>query len=111
MVTAGEVQRGEVYLISLSPTRGREIRKTRPCVIVSPDELNASIGTYIVAPLTTGSHPYPFRVGCRFAGKNGHVILDQLRTVDHERLVKHLGTLTPTTQSKILGTLQAMFAA
>ena len=111
MVTEGAVQRGEVYLISLNPTRGREIRKTRPCVIVSPDELNASMGTYIVAPLTTGSHPYPFRIGCRFAGKNGHVVLDQLRTVDHERLVKHLGTLTPTTQSKILSTLQAMFAA
>lgn len=110
MVTAALVQRGEVYLVSLNPTRGREIQKTRPCVIVSPDELNANLGTFIVAPLTTGSHPYPFRVPCRFAGKSGHVVLDQVRTVDRERLGKRLGTLTATTQTKILGVLQSMFA-
>ena len=111
MVTPATVRRGEVYLVSLNPTRGREIRKTRPCVIVSPDELNAHLGTLIVAPLTTGSHPYPFRVACRFAGKDGHVVLDQLRTVDLERLEKRLGALTASTQSKVLGVLQAMFAA
>lgn len=110
MVTSLPVQRGEVYLVSLNPTRGREIQKTRPCVIVSPDELNAHLGTFIVAPLTTGGHPYPFRVPCRFAGKNGHVVLDQVRTVDRERLVKRLGALTGATQSKILGVLQSMFA-
>ena len=110
MVARSGAQRGEVYLVSLNPTRGREIRKTRPCVIVSPDELNAHLGTFIVAPLTTGSHPYPFRVSCRFGGKDGHVVLDQVRTVDRERLGKRLGALTRATQSKILGVLQSMFA-
>jgi len=104
------VQRGDVYLIELNPTRGREIRKTRPSVVVSPDDLNAHMGTFIVAPLTTGSHPYPFRIGCRFAGRDGHVVLDQLRTVDHSRLVKRLGAVTAPTLAKILGVLQEMFA-
>ncbi|HEY2850597.1 MAG TPA: type II toxin-antitoxin system PemK/MazF family toxin [Gemmatimonadaceae bacterium] len=105
------VRRGEVYLVELNPTRGREIRKTRPCVVVSPDELNAHLGTFIVAPLTTGSHPYPFRVPCRFAGKDRHLVLDQLRTVDRERLVRKLGALTAPTLTKSLGILQEMFAA
>ena len=69
------IRRGDVYLVQLNPTRGREIRKTRPCVVVSPDELNAHLETFIVAPLTTGSHQYPFRVPCRFAGKDGHLVL------------------------------------
>ena len=111
MVTNGSVHRGEVYTVELKPTRGREIQKSRPCVIVSPDELNVALGTFIVAPLTTGGHPYPFRVACRFAGKDGHVVLDQIRTVDRERLGKRLGVLTAPTQSKILNVLQAMFAA
>ncbi len=111
MVTHTPVKRGDVFLVELNPTRGREIRKTRPCVIVSPDELNAHMGTFIVAPLTSGSHPYPFRVACRFGGKNGHVILDQIRTVDDERLGKQLGSLTAATMTKILGVLQAMFIA
>lgn len=110
MVIAPPVRRGEVYLTSLNPTRGQESRKTRPCVVVSPDELNAHMGTFIVAPLTTGSHHYPFRVACRFAGKDGHVVLDQLRTVDRARLEKKLGTLTAATQGKMLRVLQAMFA-
>ncbi len=105
------VRRGEVYLIELSPTRGSEIRKTRPCVIVSPDELNANLETFIVAPLTTGSHPYPFRVACRFAGKDGHIVIDQLRTVDRERLVKRLGIVPTPTLARALGVLQEMFAA
>lgn len=109
MVTSA-VHRGEVYLIELSPARGREIRKTRPCAIVSPDELNTHMGTFIVAPLTTGSHPYPFRIPCRFSGKDGHLVLDQLRTVDRERLVKRLGALTAPTLAKALGVLQDMFA-
>lgn len=104
------VRRGEVYVVELSPTRGREIRKTRPCVVVSPDELNAHLGTFIVAPLTTGSHAYPFRISCRFAGKDGHLVLDRLRTVDRERLVRRLGTLTAPTLAKALGVLQEMFA-
>ena len=105
------IRRGEVYIVQLNPTRGREIRKTRPCAVVSPDELNAHMGTFIVAPLTTGSHPYPFRIPCRFAGKDGHLVLDQLRTVDRERLVKRLGALTAPTLAKTLGVLQEMFAA
>lgn len=110
MVIASPVRRGEVYLVSLNPTRGQQIRKARPCVVVSPDELNAHMGTFIVAPLTTGTHNYPFRVACRFAGQAGHVVLDQLRTVDRERLEKRLGAMTATTQVKILTVLQAMFA-
>jgi len=109
-VVVAEVKRGDVYLVDLSPTRGREIRKTRPCIVVSPDELNAHLQTYIVAPLTTGGHRYPFRVPCRFGGKAGHVILDQIRTVDRERLVRRRGKLTATTLQKVLGVLQQMFA-
>jgi mRNA interferase MazF len=111
VAVAPPVQRGEVYLVALNPTRGREIRKTRPCVVVSPDELNANMGTFIVAPLTSGSHPYPFRIACRFAGRDGHLVLDQLRTVDRERLVKRLGALSAPTLSKALAVLQEMFAA
>lgn len=102
--------RGDVYLIQLDPTRGSEIRKTRPCLVVSPDELNAHLRTVIVAPMTTGGHPYPFRVACRFEKKQGHVVLDQLRTVDSERLVKRLGTLSPATLETVLDRLQEMFA-
>lgn len=105
------IRRGEVYLVELNPTRGREIRKTRPCVVVSPNELNAHMGTFIIASLTTGSHPYPFRIACRFAGKDGHLVLDQLRTVDRKRLVKRLGALTAPTLGKALGVLQEMFSA
>lgn len=104
------VRRGEVYLVTLNPTRGREIRKTRPCVVVSPDELNAHLQTFIVAPLTTGSHSYPFRIACRFDGRDGHVVLDQVRTVDRERLAKRMGRLTASTMEKVLSTLQEMFA-
>ena len=107
---AGPVRRGEVYLVPLNPTRGREIRKTRPCVVVSPDELNAALSTFIVAPLTTGSHSYPFRVGCRFAGRDGHIVLDQVRTVDRARLVRRLGKLSPEALSASLAILREMFA-
>ena len=104
------VRRGEVYLVVLNPARGREIRKTRPCVIVSPNELNAHLETFIVAPLTTGAHRYPFRVACRFAGKQGHVILDQIRTIDRQRLGKRLGRISPATEASALRILQEMFA-
>jgi mRNA interferase MazF len=110
-LAVGGVARGEVFLVSLNPTRGGEIRKTRPCVVVSPDELNAHLRTFIVAPLTTGSHAYPFRVSCRFGGKSGHVVLDQIRTVDRERLVKRLGALSPTVLTQALNVLREMFAA
>jgi len=103
-------RRGEVYLIDLNPTRGGEIRKVRPCLVVSPEELNAHLRTVIVAPLTTGSHAYPFRVPCRFAGKAGHVVLDQVRAVDRERLLRRLGRLEPATARRVLAVLQQMFA-
>ena len=108
-VEAG-VHRGDVFLVHLNPTRGTEIRKTRPCVVVSPDELNAYLRASIVAPLTTGGHRYPFRIPCRFGGKSGFVVLDQVRAVDHERLVRRLGRLTPTTLGRALAVLQEMFA-
>jgi len=109
-VVSPAVRRGDVFLVALNPTRGREMRKTRPCVVVSPDELNAHLHTCIVAPLTTASKAYPFRVACRFDGKSGHVVLDQLRTVDRERLVRRLGRISDTIEARVLGTLQELFA-
>lgn len=110
MVAEAAVRRGEVFLITLNPARAREIRKTRPCVVVSPDELNAHVRTFIVAPLTTGGHPYPFRIPCRFGGRAGHVVLDQIRTVDRERLVRRLGRLAPQALRQVLSILQEMFS-
>ncbi len=107
---AETVRRGDVFLVSLDPTRGGEIQKTRPCVIVSPDELNAHLRTFIVAPLTTGSHSYPFRVACVFEGRSGHIVLDQIRTVDRERLVRRLGKLPAPALQNSLVILQEMFA-
>ncbi len=105
-----EINRFDVYLVNLDPTVGREIRKTRPCLVVSPDELNHNIRTVIMAPMTTKGRPYPTRVTCRFQGKQGQVVLDQLRTVDRARLVKRLGRLDKRTAVKLLGILQEMFA-
>lgn len=102
--------RGDIFLVNLDPTIGREIRKTRPCVIVSPDELNAHLATFVIAPLTTGSHPYPFRIPCRVAGKAGHIVLDQLRTVDRRWLVRRVGRLSAGTLNSTLTVLQEMFA-
>ena len=110
MVSGGPPRRGELFLTNLDPTRGSEIKKTRPCLVVSPDELNAHLRTVIVAPLTTGGAPYPFRVACRFGGKSGQVVTDQLRTVDEERLIRSLGRLSPGTLSRVLGVLREMFA-
>jgi len=110
VVAQSVVSRGEVHLVRLDPTLGSEIRKTRPCVVVSPDELNAHLRTAIVAPMTTGGQAYPWRVGCRFQRQAGFVALDQLRTVDAERLVKRLGRLTPETTAAVLRVLQEMFA-
>ena len=109
MVGAAAVRRGEVYLVSLNPTQGSEIRKTRPCVVVSPDDLNEHLRTFIVAPMTTGKHAYPFRVACRFQGRSGYVVLDQIRTVDRECLARRLGRLTPRTVQSALLVLQEMF--
>ena len=103
-------QRGEVHLVRLDPTLGSEIRKIRPCVIVSPDELNLHLRTTVIAPMTTGGHAYPWRIGCRFQRRAGFVALDQLRTVDRERLVKRLGRLPPTAVAAVLEGLQEMFS-
>lgn len=110
VVTIETVRRGEVFLVNLNPTRGSEIQKTRPCVVVSPDELNEHLRTVIVAPLTTSGQAYPFRVSCRFGGRVGRVVLDQIRTVDRERLVRRLGQLSPDTLGRTLAVLEEMFA-
>ena len=102
--------RGDVYLVQLDLTRGSEIRKTRPCLVVSPDELNDHLRTVIMAPMTTGGHACPWRVSCRFQGRSGFVAMDQLRTVDVERLAKRLGRLTPNSLAAVLSVLEEMFA-
>jgi mRNA interferase MazF len=104
------VKRFDVYLVSLDPVAGSEIRKTRPCVVISPDEMNAHIVTAIVAPMTTKGRAYPTRVSCRFSGKDAQVVLDQIRTVDKSRLIKRLGTLDEATIGLVLSTLAEMFA-
>jgi mRNA interferase MazF len=110
-LAVARVSRGDVFLVALDPAQGGEIRKTRPCVVVSPDELNAHLRTFIVAPLTTGAYSYPFRVPCTFQGKSGHLVLDQIRTVDQERLVKRLGALPLPVLGQALAVLREMFAA
>ena len=102
--------RGDVYLVQRDPTRGSEIRKTRRCLVVSPDELNDHLRTVIVAPMTTGGQAYPWRVQCRFQGRTGFVATDQLRTVDFERLSRRLGRLAPNSLTAVLSTLEEMFA-
>ena len=102
--------RGAVHLVALAPPKGGEIRKTRPCLVVSPNELNQHLRTVIVAPMTTGGHAYPWRVACRFQNRSGYVAVDQLRTVDTERLVTRLGKLAPDTVGEVLRVLQEMFA-
>jgi mRNA interferase MazF len=104
------VKRFEVYLVNLDPTLGSEIQKTRPCLIISPDEMNDHIATVIVAPLTTKGRDYPTRVNCQFEGKVGQVVLDQIRTVDKVRLVKMLGKINASTQKEVLVVLMEMFA-
>jgi mRNA interferase MazF len=106
----GFPRRGGVYWVNLDPTRGSEIRKTRPCVVVSPDELNAHLNTVIVAPVTSGGRPYPWRIECRVQNRDGRVALDQLRTIDRERLVGYLDPLPEQTLNLVLGTLTEFFA-
>ncbi len=102
--------RFEVYLARLDPTEGHEIRKTRPCLIISPDEMNRHINTAIVAPMTTRGRDYPTRVPVRFQRKTGQIVLDQIRTVDKDRLVKQLGKIDEGTAKKVLAILGEMFA-
>lgn len=103
-------RRGEVWLINLDPTVGSEIRKTRPCTVICPDDVNRFLRTVVVAPMTTAGQPYPTRVPCRFEGKSGQVVLDQIRTVDKTRLVKRLGKLPEETQRQVLKSLVELFA-
>lgn len=104
------IKRFGVYLVRLDPTVGSEISKTRPGVIISPDEMNQRIRTVIIAPMTTAGKGYPTRVPCRFAGKPGEVVLDQIRTVDKSRLAKSLGSLDAATSAEVTRVLQRMFA-
>jgi mRNA interferase MazF len=104
------ISRFEVYLVNLDPTVGREIRKTRPCVVVSPDEINHVVRTVIVAPMTTKGQLYPSRVACTFNRVKGQVVLDQVRTVDRVRLIRRLGVLDRPTAHRVLEVLQEMFA-
>ncbi|WP_165360769.1 type II toxin-antitoxin system PemK/MazF family toxin, partial [Candidatus Chloroploca sp. Khr17] len=92
------ITRFDVFLIDLDPTIGVEIQKIRPCLVVSPDEMNDNIRTVIIAPMTTKSRPYPSRVSCCFQGRQGYIVLDQIRTVDQQRLRKRLGRIDHQTQ-------------
>jgi len=105
-----EVKRFEVYLVNLDPTVGHEIKKSRPCLVISPDELNGYISTVIVAPMTTKGRNYPTRVPCTFQGKEAQVVMDQIRTVDKIRLVKRLGKIDSQTQVELFSVLSELFS-
>lgn len=104
-----EANRFDVFLVALDPTIGHEMRKTRPCTVISPDEMNHHVGTVIVAPMTTKGRDYPTRVACAFQGVEGQVVLDRLRTVDKTRLVKKLGRLSSVAAGRVLDILIEMF--
>ncbi len=104
------VKRFDVFLVNLDPTVGSEIQKTRPCLVISPDEMNKAIATVIIAPMTTKGKLYPSRIVCHFQGKDGQIILDQIRTVDKNRLVKYLGQISIDEQKAVLDSLVQMFA-
>ena len=104
------VQRFDVFLINLAPTIGSEIKKTRPCLVISPDEMNRHIRTVIVAPMATAGKDYPTRVPCEFRDKKGQIVLDQIRTIDKSRLLKRLGAIDPQTQVEVISILQRLFA-
>ncbi|TVQ06363.1 MAG: type II toxin-antitoxin system PemK/MazF family toxin [Balneolaceae bacterium] len=110
MVERKPVQRFEVHLISLDPAKGSEIRKTRPCLIISPNEMNKHIRTVIIAPMTSTIKNYPTRVTTTFQGKKGQIVLDQIRTVDKSRLIKNLGSISKAAEEKVLSVMQEMFA-
>ena len=104
------VKRFDVYLVNLDPTVGSEIQKTRPCLIVSPDEMNRNIRTVIIAPMTSAQKDYPTRVPCSFKKKEGQIVLDQIRTIDKTRLIKKLGMIDSRTQLDVISILQRLFA-
>lgn len=103
------VKRFDIFLVNLDPTIGSEIQKTRPCLIISPDEMNRNIRTVIIAPMTTKGRDYPTRVACKFQGKQGQIVLDQIRTIDKSRLVKKLSQLKEESRAEVLDTLAEMF--
>ncbi len=105
-----KAERFDIFLVNLDPTKGREIKKTRPCLIISPDEMNRFISTVMIAPMTTKSHDFPTRVSCKFQGKNGFIVLDQIRTIDKIRLIKKLGKIRNNAQSEVLAILNEIFA-
>ena len=105
-----EVKRFDVYLVNLDPTVGHEIKKSRPCLVISPDEMNRYISTVIVAPMTTKGRNYPTRVPCTFQGKEGQVVIDQIRTVDKTRLMKRLGKIDSETQADVFSVLSELFS-
>lgn len=104
------MKRGEIWLVNLDPTIGSEIKKTRPCVVVSPAEMHDHLRTAIIAPMTTRSRPAPFRIGVTHAGKKGLILLDQMRAVDKDRLAKKLGAVSAKTLAATLSALQEVFA-
>ena len=104
------ISRFEVFLIRLDPTEGVEIQKTRPGLVISPDEMNRHLGTVLIAPMTTQMRSYPSRVACTFAGKHGEIALDQIRAVDKTRLLQRLGRIDRKTEAAVLDVLARMFA-
>src|ERR1017187_3027861 len=109
MVKPGSVRRGPIWLVNLDPTIGSEIQKTRPCVVISPPEMHDHLHTVLVAPMTTGSHSAPYRIAVHHAGKNGLILIDQVRAVDKMRLIKRTGALTQTTLNDLLTALRETF--
>ncbi len=104
------VKRFDVYLVNLDPTVGSEIKKTRPCLVISPDEMNHNIRTVIIAPMTSAQKEYPTRVSCTFKKKKGQIVLDQLRTIDKTRLIKKIGTVNSKSQLDVISILQRLFS-
>lgn len=109
-MVAGSPLRDEIWLVSLDPTQGSEMRKTRPCLVISPDEMNRHLRTVLIAPMTTTERPYPTRVSLTFQGKHGQVALDQIRAVDHRRLVRRIGKASSATTRAVSAVLIEMFA-
>jgi mRNA interferase MazF len=104
------VNRFDIFLVNFDPTVGSEIKKTRPCLVISPDEMNRHIRTIIIAPMTTAGKDYPTRLSCIFKKKMGQIVLDQIRTIDKIRLIKKLGVIDPDTRSEVISVLQRLFA-
>ncbi|NMB65766.1 MAG: type II toxin-antitoxin system PemK/MazF family toxin [Spirochaetes bacterium] len=102
------IKQYHIYLINLDPTIGHEIKKTRPCIVISPDEMNNNISTIIIAPMTTKSHSYPTRVQLKFQNKTGYIVLDQIRTIDKRRIIRELGTVNKSIIKKIKSILHEM---